>query len=45
MIGTPTESEINEIPREKSQKFVRSLPRKSGKKFEAIFPKATSNGY
>ncbi len=34
MIGTPTEDEINAIPREKSRKFVKSLPKKKAKTFE-----------
>jgi len=41
MIGTPTEEEISNIPREKSRKFVKSLPKRKGKNLEALFPKAS----
>jgi mitogen-activated protein kinase 1/3 len=34
MLGTPTDEEINNIPREKSRKFVKSLAKKKGKNFD-----------
>lgn len=43
VIGTPSEEEIATIPREKSRKLVKSLPKRKGKSFESIFPKATPN--
>ena len=36
-MGTPTEDEINNVPRDKSKKLLRSLPKKKGKSFEALF--------
>lgn len=44
VIGTPTEEEIGSIPREKSRKLVKSMPKKKGKSLESIFPKASPNG-
>jgi len=41
IIGTPTDEEINNIPREKSRKFVKCLPKRKGKPFETLFPKAS----
>jgi serine/threonine protein kinase len=41
VIGTPTEEEINSIPREKSRKLVRSLPKKKPKQLETLFPNAS----
>ena len=41
MIGTPDDNEIEQIPREKSRKFVKSLPKKKGKVWETVFPKAS----
>jgi len=41
MIGTPTDEEINSIPREKSRRFVKSLPKRKGKDFNVLFPKAS----
>jgi len=38
--GNPTEEEINNIPKEKSRKFLRSLPKKQAKPFETLFPNA-----
>eukprot|EP00828_Plagiopyla_frontata_P047737 TRINITY_DN8920_c0_g2_i2.p1 TRINITY_DN8920_c0_g2~~TRINITY_DN8920_c0_g2_i2.p1 ORF type:complete len:298 (+),score=40.30 TRINITY_DN8920_c0_g2_i2:122-895(+) len=40
-IGTPSDEEINIIPREKSKAFVKSLPKRKPKNFEQIFPKAS----
>ena len=36
-IGTPTEKEINAIPREKYRKLVKALPKKPGRNFEKVF--------
>lgn len=44
LLGTPSEDEINNIPRDKSKKLVRSMPKKKGKSFEALFPKAPPAG-
>lgn len=43
-IGTPTEAEIANIPREKSRQLVKSLKVRKGKNYEAFFPKASPNG-
>lgn len=41
VLGTPSEEEINNIPREKSKKLLRSLPKKKGKNLENIFTNAS----
>lgn len=41
MIGTPSDEEVNAIPREKSRKFVKSLPKRKAKNWESVFPKAS----
>ncbi len=43
-LGTPSEAEINNIPREKSRKLIRSFPRKKGRSFETYFKNATPLG-
>lgn len=40
VFGNPTEDEIKLIPKEKSRKFLRSLPKKTPKSFEILFPHA-----
>jgi len=40
VFGNPTEEEINKIPKEKSRKFLKSLPKKNPKNLEAMFPNA-----
>jgi len=45
VIGTPSDEEISNIPREKSRKLVKSMPKKKGKTLESIFPKASPNGF
>jgi len=44
LIGTPGEEEISTIPREKSRKLVKSLPKRKAKSLESLFPKATPLG-
>lgn len=39
--GTPTEEEINNIPKEKSRKLLRAFPKKKGKNMEIIFQNAS----
>lgn len=41
VIGTPTEEEINAIPKEKYRKMIRQLPKRTGKPFNKIFSKAS----
>jgi len=41
-LGTPTEEDINCIPREKSKKYVKSLPKKKGKNLESMFVNASN---
>jgi len=41
VLGTPTDEEINNIPREKSRKLLKSLTRKKGKNLENIFTNAS----
>jgi serine/threonine protein kinase len=41
VFGNPTEEEINSIPKEKSRKFLRSLPKKTAKSFDTLFPNAS----
>lgn len=43
-MGTPTEDEINNVPRDKSKKLLRSLPKKKCKNFEAYFKTASPLG-
>jgi len=40
VFGNPTDEEINSIPKEKSRKFMKSLPKKQPKSFEALFSQA-----
>jgi serine/threonine protein kinase len=40
VFGNPSEEEISAIPKEKSRKFLRSLPKKQAKSFETLFPQA-----
>jgi serine/threonine protein kinase len=42
VFGNPTDEEINSIPKEKSRKFLRSLPKKQPKNLEAMFPNANT---
>lgn len=42
VLGTPSEEEIKNIPREKSQKLVKSMAKKKGKSLESLFPKANA---
>lgn len=44
MFGTPTEEEINNIPREKSRMLLKSMPKKKGKNLESIFKNASPLG-
>ena len=39
-LGTPTEEEIEAIPRAKSREFMKSLEKRKGKGFERMFPDA-----
>jgi hypothetical protein len=41
-MGTPSEEEINSIPKEKYRKLVRALPKRQGKPFEKIFNSASA---
>lgn len=38
VLGTPTESELNAIPKEKYRKLAKSLPKRAGKPFEKMLP-------
>jgi len=42
IIGTPSEAELNTIPREKYRKIAKSLPKRPGKPFEKLFPNASN---
>jgi len=44
VFGNPTDEEINSIPKEKSRKFMKSLPKKQPKSFEALFSQANPLG-
>lgn len=44
-LGTPPEEEINNIPRDKSRKLLRSLPKKKGKPFETFFKTTNPQGF
>ena len=44
VFGNPTDEEINAIPKEKSRKFLKSLPKKPQKSFETIFANANPLG-
>ena len=39
--GTPTEEEINIVPKEKSRKLLRTFPKRKGKNLEQIFSQAS----
>lgn len=41
VIGTPTEAELNMIPREKYRAIAKGLPRRPGKDFNKLFPTAS----
>lgn len=43
-MGTPTEEEINSIPKEKFRKMAKQLPKRPGKPLDKIFSKASSPG-
>jgi serine/threonine protein kinase len=40
IFGNPTDEEINNIHKEKSRKFLKSLPKKTAKPFDTLFPNA-----
>ncbi|EAR83972.2 MAP kinase (macronuclear) [Tetrahymena thermophila SB210] len=40
-LGTPSEQEINNIPREKFRKMVKNMPKRQPKQFEKLFSKAS----
>ena len=44
LLGTPSEEDISKIPCTKTQKYIRSLPKKLGKKLETYFPDASPLG-
>jgi len=44
-LGNPLDEEITKIPREKSKKFVNTLPKRAKKDFKELFPNASSLGY
>ena len=41
VLGTPSESELNDIPKEKYRKLAKSLPKRPGKPFEKLLPSAS----
>lgn len=43
-LGTPSESDIASIPCAKTQKYIRSFPKKAGKNLELYFPDASPLG-
>ena len=43
-LGTPSEEDIEKIPCQKTQKYIRSMPKKVGKKLETYFPDASPIG-
>ena len=43
-MGTPTEQEINSIPRDKFRKMVKQIPKRVGKPFKNLFPNASNEG-
>ncbi len=44
VIGTPTDEEINKIPKEKFRKMIKAMPKRTGKSFDKIFTKASPEG-
>ena len=44
VLGTPSEEEINNVPREKSRSLLRSLQKKKPKNLETIFKNASPLG-
>ena len=44
-LGSHSEDDINKIPCLKTQKYIRSLPKKPGKKMEVYFPEASPLGF
>jgi len=43
-LGTPSEEDIEMIPCAKTQKYIKGLPKKLGKKMEVFFPDASPLG-
>lgn len=44
IFGNPTEEEIEALPKEKFKKFLRSLPQKTPKSLQSLFPEANPLG-
>lgn len=42
VIGTPSEQELNMIPKEKYKMMAKGLPRRPGKEFNKLFPNASN---
>lgn len=40
VLGTPTEEDINNVPRERSKKLLRNMAKKKPKPFDVLFPNA-----